>query len=90
MIVGTRIASDAEDRADVELLYARLDKTKALTKKIQASLTRLETSGQTVKEAIGPVYGNTQKLQTFGTSQYYHPDILEIEVLTESQISIIW
>ncbi|KAI9894043.1 MAG: exocyst complex component exo70 [Vezdaea aestivalis] len=67
-MISQRHASDAEDRAEVEVLYARLDKTKALTKKIQGSMNRLETSGQTVKDAIGPIYGNTQKLQVFGTN----------------------
>ncbi|KAI9851891.1 MAG: exocyst complex component exo70 [Thelocarpon superellum] len=61
-----RITSDEEDRAEVEVLYARLEKTVYLTKKIQSSLARLETSGSRVKEAIGPIYGNTQKLQVLG------------------------
>ena len=67
---GLRSTSDEEDRAEVEVLYARLEKTVYLTKKIQSSLTRLETSGSRVKEAIGPIYGNTQKLQVLGQSQY--------------------
>ncbi|KAI9824452.1 MAG: exocyst complex component exo70 [Thelocarpon impressellum] len=61
-----RVTSDEEDRAEVEVLYARLEKTVYLTKKIQTSLTRLETSGARVKEAVGPIYGNTQKLQVLG------------------------
>lgn len=65
-MMAQRLASDAEDSAEVEVLYARLDKTKLLTKKIQASMTRLETSGVSVKEAIGPILGNTQRLQVFG------------------------
>ncbi|KAI9794733.1 MAG: exocyst complex component exo70 [Piccolia ochrophora] len=68
MMVGPRIASDEEDRAEVEVLHARLEKTVQLTKKIQASLNRLDTSGTAVKEAIGPIYGNTQKLQVLGTN----------------------
>lgn len=69
MMVGPRTTSDEEDRAEVEVLYARLEKTVQLTKKIQSSLNRLETSGTNVKEAIGPIYGNTQKLQVVGTSK---------------------
>ena len=65
---GLRSTSDEEDRAEVEVLYARLEKTVYLTKKIQSSLIRLETSGTRVKEAIGPIYSNTQKLQVLGTS----------------------
>ncbi|KAL1966078.1 hypothetical protein VTN77DRAFT_4826 [Rasamsonia byssochlamydoides] len=53
----------AEESAEVEVLYANLDKLKVLTKKIQGSLDRLETSGRVVKDAIGPIYSNTQSLQ---------------------------
>lgn len=68
MMVGTRIASDDEDRAEVELLQVRLEKTAQLTKKIKTSQARLESSGSNVQEAIGPVYGNTQRLQVLGKS----------------------
>ncbi|GAB7337041.1 hypothetical protein MBLNU457_g2451t1 [Dothideomycetes sp. NU457] len=63
-MVAIRKTAFAEESAEVEVLYANLDKMKSLTKKIQASMDRLETSGRTVQDAIGPVYGNTQKLQT--------------------------
>ncbi|KAF2722894.1 hypothetical protein K431DRAFT_221006 [Polychaeton citri CBS 116435] len=53
-----------EESAEVEVLYANLEKMKSLTKKIQGSMGRLESSGRTVQEAIGPIYGNTQRLQT--------------------------
>ena len=53
----------AEESAEVEVLFANMDKLKGLTKKIQASMNRLETSGKSVQDAIGPIYGNTQKLQ---------------------------
>ncbi|THW52146.1 hypothetical protein D6D21_01065 [Aureobasidium pullulans] len=59
-----RAAAFAEESAEVEVLYANLSKMKSLTKKIQSSMSRLETSGKTVEEAIGPIYGNTQRLQT--------------------------
>ncbi|TKX24120.1 exocyst complex protein exo70 [Elsinoe australis] len=61
---GLRKDAFAEESAEVEVLFANLDKMKSLTRKIQASMGRLETSGRTVQDAIGPVYGNTQKLQT--------------------------
>lgn len=57
-------AAFAEESAEVEVLYANLEKMKSLTKKIQGSMGRLDTSGRTVQEAIGPIYGNTQRLQT--------------------------
>ncbi|KAL1985051.1 hypothetical protein VTN96DRAFT_8286 [Rasamsonia emersonii] len=62
-MVAPRNAAYAEESAEVEVLYANLDKLKVLTKKIQGSLDRLETSGRVVKEAIGPIYSNTQSLQ---------------------------
>ncbi|KAF2731309.1 hypothetical protein EJ04DRAFT_498880 [Polyplosphaeria fusca] len=52
-----------EESAEVEVLFANMERMKGLTKKIQGSLNRLETSGKNVQEAIGPIYGNTQKLQ---------------------------
>lgn len=63
-MVGLRKDAHAEESAEVEVLFANLDKMRTLTKKIQSSMSRLETSGKTVQNAIGPVYGNTQKLQT--------------------------
>ena len=63
-MVGPRNVAHAEESAEVEVLYANLDKLKTLTKKMQGSLTRLETNGRVVKEAIGPVHNNTQSSQT--------------------------
>lgn len=62
-MVAPRNTAFAEESAEVEVLYANLDKLNVLTKKIQGSLVRLETSGKVVKEAIGPIYSNTQSLQ---------------------------
>ncbi|KAI9762051.1 MAG: mitochondrial 37S ribosomal protein nam9 [Chaenotheca gracillima] len=67
-MVGQRALSDEEDRAEVEVLFAHLEKTKQLSKKIQASSNQLETSGRNVQAAIGPIYGDTQRLQTVGTN----------------------
>ena len=50
------------------MLYANLEKLKSLSKKIQGSMSRLEVSGRTVQDAIGPVYGNTQRLQVMNTN----------------------
>ncbi|OBT50996.1 hypothetical protein VE04_09259 [Pseudogymnoascus sp. 24MN13] len=66
--LSARQAADEEARAEVDVLTSRLEKTAQLTKKIQASLTRLETSGRSVQEAIGPIYGNTQRLQVLGNN----------------------
>ncbi|KAJ5666735.1 hypothetical protein N7462_011144 [Penicillium macrosclerotiorum] len=62
-MVAPRNTAYAEESAEVEVLYANLEKLNRLTKKIQGSLVRLETSGKVVKEAIGPIYSNTQSLQ---------------------------
>ncbi|PBP28881.1 Exo70 exocyst complex subunit [Diplocarpon rosae] len=51
-----------------QVLNSRLEKTRILNTKLAASLARLETSGNSVQEAIGPIYGNTQKLQVLGTT----------------------
>lgn len=52
----------------MEVLYANLDKLNVLTKKIQGSMVRLETGGNVVKHAIGPIYSNTQSLQITNTN----------------------
>jgi exocyst complex protein 7 len=62
-MVAPRDTAFAEESAEVEVLYANLEKLKRLTKKIQGSLVRLETGGNVVKHAIGPIYSNTQSLQ---------------------------
>ncbi|KAK5053306.1 hypothetical protein LTR84_002280 [Exophiala bonariae] len=62
-MAGSRNAAFAEESAEVEVLLASLTKTKDITKRIAASLTRLDTSGKIVVEAIGPIYSNTQQLQ---------------------------
>jgi exocyst complex component 7 len=68
--VGSRQAADEEARAEVEVLNSRLEKTSQLTKKIQASLTRLEATGKSLGDAIKPISGSTQRLQVLGTSMY--------------------
>ncbi|KAL1852824.1 hypothetical protein VTK73DRAFT_9129 [Phialemonium thermophilum] len=61
---GSRHAADEEARAEVDVLNSRLEKTTQLTKKIQACLGRLEDSGKSVREVIGPLNNETKKLQT--------------------------
>lgn len=63
-MVAPRNAAYAEESAEVEVLYASLEKMKSVSKKIQGSLSRLNETGRTVEDAIGPIYGNTQRLQT--------------------------
>jgi exocyst complex protein 7 len=67
-MVGVRKAALLEESAEVEVLFANMEKMKTLTKKIQGSVNRLDASGKAVQEAIGPIYGNTQKLQIANTN----------------------
>ena len=69
-MVGTRKGASAfaEEAAEVEVLDANIEKMKTLTKKIQASRNRLETSGKAMNEAMAPIYGNTARLQTTNRS----------------------
>ncbi|KFA59980.1 hypothetical protein S40285_08352 [Stachybotrys chlorohalonatus IBT 40285] len=59
---------DEEARAEVDVLNSRLEKTAQLTKKIQASLGRLETTGQSVRDVAGPLSGETRRLQVLGNN----------------------
>ena len=73
MVAGTssvRQIADEEARAEVDVLNSRLEKTTQLTKKIQACLGRLESTGKSVNDVAGPLNGETKKLQVFGTSEY--------------------
>ncbi|ETN43648.1 uncharacterized protein HMPREF1541_02807 [Cyphellophora europaea CBS 101466] len=63
-MAGPKNAAFAEESAEVEVLLASLTKTKDLTKRIASSLNRLDSSGKIVRDAIGPIYSNTQQLQT--------------------------
>lgn len=69
MAVPRKGGSYAEESAEVEVLFANMGKMQSLTKKIQGSLNRLDASGQTVQEALGPIYGNTQRLQVTDKSR---------------------
>lgn len=67
-MVAPRRTALLEESAEVEVLFANMEKMKAITKKIQGSVNRLDASGKAVQEAIGPIYGNTQKLQIANTN----------------------
>ncbi|KAI2635998.1 exocyst complex protein exo70 [Xylaria nigripes] len=71
MVVGLsngRHAADEEARAEVDVLNSRLEKTTQLTKKIQICLTRLETTGKSVRDVSGPLNGETRRLQVLGNN----------------------
>lgn len=67
-------AMDEEARAEVDVLNSRLDKTTQLTKKIQASLGRLDATGQSVRDVAGPLSGETRRLQLLGNSTMQLPN----------------
>ena len=58
----------AEESAEVEVLFAEAAKFESVAKKITASLGRLESGGNVVKQSIGPIYSNTQSLQVVNGS----------------------
>jgi hypothetical protein len=68
-MAGSSQAADEEARAEVEVLKSRLEKTTQLTKKIQASLGRLNETGKALDDAVRPIMGNTQKLQIVQNSR---------------------
>jgi len=69
-LVNTRNTADEEARAEVDVLNSRLERTTQLTKKIQACLGRLETTGKSVRDVTGPLNGETRRLQVLGHSPF--------------------
>ncbi|KAL0944182.1 exocyst complex protein Exo70 [Colletotrichum truncatum] len=65
---SSRHAADEEARAEVDVLNSRLEKTAQLTKKIQACMGRLESTGKSVRDVAGPLSGETKKLQILGNN----------------------
>ena len=67
-MLQSRNAAYAEESAEVEVLFAEAAKFDNISKRIKASLSRLDVGTQTVRDSIGPVYSNTQGLQTVNDS----------------------
>ncbi|KAL9073912.1 MAG: hypothetical protein Q9157_004558 [Trypethelium eluteriae] len=63
-IMGAQKSLHAEESAEVEVLSANLEKLKGLTKRIQGSVIRLQSTGDNVQDSVGPAFGNTQRIQT--------------------------
>lgn len=61
--------SFVEERAEVEVLFAEAAKFENISKRIKASLARLEDGAQVVQQSIGPVHSSTQSLQTMNDSE---------------------
>jgi len=58
-----RNAAHAEEKAEVEVLFADATKYSDLGKRLKALQARLEGGGRTVRDAIGPVHNNTREHQ---------------------------
>ncbi|KAL8682450.1 MAG: hypothetical protein Q9186_001493 [Xanthomendoza sp. 1 TL-2023] len=63
-MMKSRNADHAEESAEVEVLFAEAAKFDAISRKIKASLARLDGGGHLVQDAVKPVYSNTHGLQT--------------------------
>jgi len=72
-MVQARSAAFAEESAEVEVLFAEAAKFGNISKRIKASLGRLDSGAQIVKDAMGPVYSNTQDLQRMNGSMIWVP-----------------
>jgi exocyst complex protein 7 len=79
-----RDAQFAEERAEVEVLLAEAAKSENLSKRIKASMARLESGAHVVKDAIGPVFTNTQELQTVNRNVDSLLDVID-KILASSE-----
>ena len=75
-MVGHTISEFAEESAEVEVLFALAKKHEEIGRKLKASVGRLEESGGILQDAVGPVYSNTQPLQTVTASKQIHDPIV--------------
>ena len=64
MASKARNAAYAEEKAEVEVLFAQADNHKNLGRRLLALRSRVEGEARTVREALGPVSSNTQVHQT--------------------------
>ena len=63
-MIGTRNVVLAEESAEVELLRAQAEKQKDFNKRLLVTLGRVSELGNSLKLELGPVYNDTQSLQT--------------------------
>ena len=63
-----RNAAFAEEKAEVEVLQARVSSHADLGKKLAALTARLQGSGTSVSESIGPIHDNTRDHQAIATN----------------------
>lgn len=87
-MVQARNPAFAEESAEVEVLFAEAAKFDNISKRMKVSLARLETGAQVVKDAMGPVYSNTQDLQTMNGSMFRIKNLTCLSLIVVLQISI--
>ena len=63
-----RNAVFAEEKAEVEVLYAQTQKHADIAKKLIALQSRLQGGGRSVQESIGPIHDNTKEFSTVGNN----------------------
>ncbi|MCJ1393902.1 exocyst complex component exo70 [Xylographa bjoerkii] len=64
VMIGTRNMVFAEESAEVELLRAQAEKQRDFNKRLLGTLGRVSELGNSLKLELGPVYNDTQSLQT--------------------------
>ena len=78
IMIKSRNAALAEESAEVEVLSAEVAKFENISKRIKASLSRLENGAEIVKDSMGPVYSNTQNLQIMNDSRQKRTDLTNL------------
>ncbi|MCJ1351940.1 MAG: exocyst complex component exo70 [Icmadophila ericetorum] len=63
-MVGTRNAAFAEESAEVEVMFAEAKKFEDISKRMRASITRMQANGETLQKYMGPGYNSTGHLHT--------------------------
>ena len=78
MAIAARNTAHAEERAEVEVLSAQAEGHRRISRNLQAIQGRLNSEGQAVREALGPVHSNTRQHQTLINSRPFlrrhHPN----------------
>lgn len=77
----------AEENAEAQVLLSQAEKHRDLGKKITANVRRIEESTACLKELVGPVYNDTQELQTYNSSKCLLTITIFAQALTSSQTS---
>ncbi|KAI4110073.1 MAG: hypothetical protein L6R37_000206 [Teloschistes peruensis] len=67
-MIKARNAAHAEESAEVEVLFAEAAKFDLIAKKIKASQGRLKNGDQPLRDAMKPIYSNTQSLQVMNSN----------------------